>query len=325
MAIKRVNRDIVIIDGYGNLYVLYPSTNSKAVIVDPTINEAVLTADMTTLEDVLAHLGKLGMKSYITLEDLDESIFAVNDGSDEDAGRLATQQSIEKINLSIDGLKKVIEELPTMETIKDLSARIMGLEVTPTMLRSSGEGFSSICSWQDGNPANANRAFKFVTYATSNDSKLVKIASRSGNTGDIICGVSAHSTGVLSNMKDEFVLDDGSLVRSAVPVTVCGPAYVIDSGLCTPGGYCVCDENGNAVNSEDGVGYYVISRYDGETILINFTPGLETTLGLQSQIDTLKNSVDKITKILDEYPEITSGTSDPTGGKSGDVYIKYAP
>lgn len=326
MATTIENRDLVIIDKYKNFYVLYPTTNTLGVIVDPSINADIFDSTTNTLRDVLSKMGKLGFKNAILLEDIDPSAFLTDSDDEEESAidkskKIVTYKYIEDINTKLKDYDKNIDNIPDMaDDITDIKNRLNKVEEVSASIKTSGEGFSTICPWYDGNPAGINRNYYFVTYTVdSSKEKMIKIAGKN----DRIYGISMPPNGVITNLTENSVNDEGILLDAYNAVTVVGPAIVKDLGVCQPGDYCVCGENGIAERSTSNVGYYVISRHDTSTILINMDSSIDSAIQLQKNIDSLANEIARIREELDNLPDITSGTSDPSGGKSGDVYIKY--
>lgn len=326
MATTIENRDLVLIDKYKNFYVIYPTTNALGVLVDRSINTTVFDSNTNTLADVLGKMGNLGFKNAILLDDIDPSAFLTDSDDEEESAidkskKIVTYKYIEDIDTKLKNYDKNFDNIPNItDDLNAIKNRLNNVEGVHTSIKTSGEGFSTICPWYDGNPAGINRNYYFVTYAVDNSKeKMIKIAGKN----DRIYGISMPPNGVITNLTENSVNDEGVLLDAYNAVTVVGPAVVKDLGVCQPGDYCVCGENGIAEKSASNVGYYVISRHDTSTILINMDSSIGSAIQLQKNIDSLANEITKIREELDNLPDITSGTSDPSGGKSGDVYIKY--
>lgn len=326
MATTIENRDLVIIDKYKNFYVLYPTTNTLGVIVDPSINADIFDSTTNTLRDVLSKMGKLGFKNTILLDDIDPSVFLTDSDDEEESvvdksRKIVTYKYIEDINAKLKDYDENIDNIPDIEDdITDIKKRLNKVEAVSTSIKTSGEGFSTVCPWYDGNPAGINRNYYFVTYTVDNSTeKMIKIAGKN----DRVYGVSMPPNGVITNLTANSVNGEGALLDAYNAVTVVGPALVKDLGVCKPGDYCVCGADGVAEKSTSNIGYYVISRHDTSTILINMDSSIANAIQLQKNIDSLTEQITSMREELDNLPDITSGTSDPSGGKSGDVYIKY--
>lgn len=179
------------------------------------------------------------------------------------------------------------------------------------VVTSANADYAEVGTWYDENPNSENRLGKFVEIDTDTVGRTIEIAT---STSDIV-GVTVEHPAFSANASADKFDSNGDLLPKYAYVCLMGLATVYDGGLCSVKGRCMPNSQGNAIPSDNNMGYQVVERVDSTHILIAVAPNTDMVQRIKTDVAELQSHAVESDTAVEPTGEVGTRDADTLGGK----------